>query len=167
MKIGTVDLQKLFTEYPGTKKAQEKFNTLAKKKQGDLVDLKTEVTDLDKELRTNQSLYTKKQIQEKQYVIQKKAEDYQRKENEVLSELKVKEGEMTQDIFAEIKKVVSTVAKNKGVDLVLDQKKAIYLRDGIDLSDAVLKEYKNIVTESSDETEPKKDELKKEEEKKK
>jgi outer membrane protein len=156
LKVGTVDLQKLFTEFPGTKKAQDKFNELAKKKQKDLADFKQELTDLDKDLRKSSSVLTEKQRKDKQYMLQKKAEDYDRQQNEVLTELKGQENEMTQEILSQIKTVVATVAKEKGVDLVLDGEKAVYVRDGIDLTDSILKSYKTLDLDSKDDTDSKK-----------
>jgi len=38
MKVGTVDLKKIFNEYPGTKTATKKFTVMAQKKQKDLQD---------------------------------------------------------------------------------------------------------------------------------
>jgi len=149
-KIATVDLTKLFTEYPGTKKAQEKFQTLAKKKQDDLVDMEKEIRDLDSDLKKSASVLTKKQRKDKEYLFQRKYEDYQGKKNEIMSELKVKEGEMTQEILSQVKAIVATLAKAKGFDLVLDGEKAVYVREGTDLTPEVLKSYKDLPSDSTD-----------------
>jgi outer membrane protein len=150
LKIATVDLQKLFTEYPGTKKAQDKFNALAKKKVDDLGDQKKEIQDLNDDLQKSSSILTKKQRKDKQYILQRKMEDYQAKQGEISNELKAKEGEMTQEILTQVKAIVAGVAKAKGFDLVLDGEKAVYVREGTDLTPEVLKSYKELPSDSAD-----------------
>jgi len=149
-KIATVDLTKLFTEYPGTKTAQSKFNTMAKKKQQDLIDLKKEIDDKKDELDKTSSVLTKKQKKEQAYLLTKMEQDYLQKENEVMTELKNQETQMTQDVLSQIKAIVAKIAKDKGCDLVLDAEKTVYAKDSVDLTDDVLKSYKTMKADSSD-----------------
>ncbi|HEY5038841.1 MAG TPA: OmpH family outer membrane protein [bacterium] len=156
MKIGTVDLQKLFKEYPGTVKAQKKFSAMAERKKKDLLESESDLKDLEKEIKSSSSVLSEKQKKQKADVYKKKAQDLYLAEQQVQNDLQVKEAEMTQTILDEIKGVVATVAKDKGADLVLDSEKTVYVKDGVDLTDAVLKSYKKSDTDSKDDTDSKK-----------
>ena len=63
--VGIVDLQQLFKEYPGTKKAQKKFNAMADKKKQDLTDAAEELRDLEKQLKDSGSVLSKKENETK------------------------------------------------------------------------------------------------------
>ncbi len=153
LKIGTVDLQKLFTQYPGTKKMDEKFNGLFKKQMDDLAAKKRELSELNEELNASKSVLSKKKLKDKTYLLQKKFEDYQKQEADLQVEVNNKKLEITGDILSKIKAIVAGVAKDKGVDLVLDSEKTVFARDGVDLTDAVLKNYKKAAADSKDEDE--------------
>jgi outer membrane protein len=148
-KIATVDLAKLFNEYPGTKAAQDKFNAIADKKQKDLVGEEEELADLDKDLKKQSSVLTASQKADKEYILKKKLEDYTQEKNQVLAELKDDENTMTQDILTQIKGIITTVAKDKGYDLVLDSEKTIVVNNPVDLTDDVIKAYPASVPDSS------------------
>jgi outer membrane protein len=147
-KVGTVDLQQLFKEYPGTKKAQKKFNAMADKKKQDLTDAAEEIRDLEKELKNSGSVLSKSEMKKKQEAYTTKARAFQDQENQVQSDLAAKEQEMTQALLGEIKIIVAKVAKNDGIDLVLDADKTVYAKDATDLTSDVLKSYKD--SDSSD-----------------
>ncbi len=156
MKVGTVDLQKLFKEYPGTVKAQKKFNAMAKKKAADLKEAQEDLKDFATELRSSDSVLSAKQKRQKQNELDAKQNTYLQQENQIKMELAAKENEMTQSILEELKAIVASMAKDKGVDLVLDSEKIVYLNGGIDLTDAILKSYKKSDSDSSDDTGTKK-----------
>lgn len=143
MKVGTVELKKLFSEYPGTKSAQKKFVAMAEKKKKDLVESEQELSDLQKELKGSSSVLSAKQRKSKEAEYKTMLQDLQQKETTVQNDLQTKESEMTGAILDEIKALVAKAAKDKGVDLVLDSEKTVYVKDGVDLTQDVLKSYKS------------------------
>jgi outer membrane protein len=149
-KVATVDLQKLFKEYPGTKAAHDKLSTLAQKKEKELLPAKKELEDLDAELKNSASVLSSKQKKEKQYLLEKKYEDFKQQQTQVENDLAAKEADMTQGILGEIKTVVAEVAKDSGVDLILDADKTVYAKDSQDLTDAVMKKFKSAAPADSD-----------------
>jgi outer membrane protein len=148
--VGTVDLQQLFKEYPGTKTAQKKFNAMADKKKQDLTDSAEEIRDLEKELKDSSSVLSKSEMKEKQEEYATKAKAFQDQENQIQNDLAGKEQEMTQALLGEIKVIVAKVAQDKGVDLVLDSDKTVYAKDATDLTPDVLKNYKSSDSSDSD-----------------
>jgi len=139
LRIGTVDLKKLFNSYPGTEKAQTKFKALANKKQKELSDPEDELTDLQKDLQGSGSVLSAKEKKRKIAEYQQKLQEYTQLKGRISNDLANKESEMTQSVLDEIKVIVADVAKDKGVDLVLDGEKTLYVNGGIDLTDAILK----------------------------
>jgi outer membrane protein len=148
--VGTVDLQQLFKEYPGTKAAEKKFNTMADKKKQDLTDAAEDLRDLEKELKDSSSVFSKKEMKAKQQEYATKAKAFQDQESQIQNELANKNQEMTQSLLTQIKAIVAKVAKNKGIDLVLDEDKTVYAKDATDLTADVLKNYKNSDSSDSD-----------------
>ena len=148
--VGTVDLQQLFKAYPGTKVAQKKFNEMAEKKKQDLTDAAGELQDLEKELKDSGSIFTKKELKDKQNELMTKEKAFQDQQNQIQNDLAAQEQEMTQALLGEIKVIVAKVAQNKGIDLVLDSDKTVYAKDSTDLTPDVLKNYKSSDSSDSD-----------------
>lgn len=142
-RVATVDLQQLFKEYPGTKKAQKKFNEMADDKKQKLTDEADEIRDIEKSLKDSSSVLSKKEMKAKQEEYATKAKAFQDEENQIQNDLAAKEQEMTKTLLDEIKGIVAKIAKNDGIDLVLDAEKTVYAKDAVDLTDEVLKSYKS------------------------
>ncbi len=147
-KVATVDLQQLFKEYPGTKKAQKKFNAMADEKKQKLTDEADEIRDIEKSLKDSGSVLSKKEMKAKQEEYATKAKAFQDEESQVQNDLAAKEQEMTKTLLEEIKGIVAKIAKNDGVDMVLDAEKTVYAKDAVDLTDEVLKSYKSSDSDS-------------------
>lgn len=155
-RVATVDLQKLFKEYPGYDTAQKKFKDMAEKKQKDLQESAQDLQELQNELKSSSSVYSAKQKKQKETELKQKAHDLDTAENEARTYLASKESEMTQTLLDEIKVIVANVAKDMGVDLVLDSEKTVYVNGGTDLTDNVLKSFKKVDADSSDDSGSKK-----------
>ncbi len=157
LKVATVDLKKLFNEYPGTDKAKSKLKALADKEEKDLYDSDQaqSLKKLEKELSNSGSVMsdTKKKLKQEEYNT--KLQALQKQENEIRSELADKETEMTQSLLDQIKTIVSKVAKDNGADLVLNAENTVYVKDGVDLTDAVLKNYKSLNLDTKDDSDSK------------
>jgi outer membrane protein len=156
LKVGLVDLKKLFSEYPGTQQANSKFKKMAEKKQKELSEPEEELTDLQRQLEGSSSVLSAKQRERKATEYKKKLQEYAQLKGQMQNELAAKEAEITQTILDEIKAIVSEVAKSQDVDLVLDSEKTVYAKGGVDLTEAVLKNYKKMETDSAENSDSKK-----------
>lgn len=143
LKIGVVDMQKLFNSYPGTQKAKDKLADFEKKKRDDLSDSAQEIKDLEKDLSDSNSVLSEKQKARKTSEYKTKMAAFSQAQEEAQKEVMAKESDMTQTIIGEIKDLVATVAKNKDIDLVLDLDKTVYAKDAVDLTDEVSKSFKS------------------------
>lgn len=138
--VATVDLQKLFKAYPGTAKAQKKFDALAKDKKAELSSSEKILTKLQKELKDSDDL-TEKQKTAKQKEFQDEAQTYQDLKTHLQNELSDKQQEMTQSVLDEIKVIVNKVAAKDGVDMVVQTSDVVYMKTDMDLTDEVLKSF--------------------------
>lgn len=143
LRIAVVDMQKLFNGYPGTATAKDKLKDLEKKKMDDLQDTAQELKDLEKELTDSSSVLSEKQRAKKEKEYRDKKAEFDQDQSDAQKELMNQENTMTQDIVDKIKTIVAGVAKDKGIDLVLDQDKTVYARDAVDLTDDILKSFKS------------------------
>ncbi len=140
LRIAVVDMQKLFNSYPGTQSAKDKLKDLEQKKMSDLQDTAQEVKDLKSDL-SDSTVLSEKERARKEKELQEKEATLEQAQNDAQKELMNQESEMTQDIVDKIKAIVAGVAKDKGIDLVLDQDKTVYAKDAVDLTDDVLKTF--------------------------
>ncbi len=138
--MATVDLQKLFKAYPGTAKAQKKFDALAKDKKAELSSSEKILTKLQNELKNADDL-TEKQKTAKQKQFQDEAQTYQDLKTHLQNELSTKQQEMTQSVLDEIKVIVNKVAAKDGVDMVVQSSDVVYMKTDMDLTDEVLKSF--------------------------
>ncbi len=155
-KIATVDLQKLFKEYPGYDKAQKKFKDMAEKKQKDLQESAQDLQELQGEIKNSGSVLSAKQKKQKEAELKQKAHDLDLAESQARTYLASKESEMTQTLLDEIKVIVADVAKDKGADLVLDADKVVYINGGLDLTADILKSFKKMDVDTKDDSDSKK-----------
>jgi Skp family chaperone for outer membrane proteins len=143
--VATVDMQKLFKEYPGTLPAQNKFETLTQSRKKDLVDSEKILENLKEELtgpRADDLTTAEKTEKGKEY--DEKRQDLLDLQSRIQNELAQKEQEMTQAIVGKIKMIVAAIAQKHDVDLVLDTKDTESLQSGLDLTDEVLAGFKNV-----------------------
>ncbi|MEK9727910.1 MAG: OmpH family outer membrane protein [Candidatus Margulisiibacteriota bacterium] len=126
--IGTVDLQKVFISYNETEKARKDFE----KKQSEL----------------RKELEKKQKTLEKAQKNNKKPEDIQKLVEEIQEELQPKQEELIKlnnelmaSIRADILKSARKVAKEYGIDIVID--KQAVLSGGFDLTDFVIEDLNN------------------------
>jgi len=145
--IATVDMQKLFKDYPGTPPAQKKFDAYTQKQKAELVDSQKILVKLQKELEGNTTLSDSAK-QEKLKAFQDESQNFQDEKTRIQNDLAVKEQEMTQAIVGKIKDIVATVAKKDKVDLVLDASDTVNAKNAVDLTDEVLAAFKTVSADS-------------------
>lgn len=136
-KVAIVDGQKLLQAYPGVQKALKKIEAVTEKRNKELAG------DAD-ELKTLQKEFQEADADDKaklQKTFDKKAKAFQEKKDKMQAELDAQKRELLAKASNEIKALISKVAKDHEVDLVMDSEKAFYEADGIDLTEEVLKSY--------------------------
>lgn len=148
--VATVDMRTLFKEYPGTFRAQQKFDDMAQEKKQDLADSEEALSDLQKELSAPKNTFSSKERRRKEKEFEEETQDYENEKNRIQAELDERNQEMTRLLMGRIRDVVSGIAKKEGVDLVLDSNDAVVVKGRMDLTDEVLRSFAGMKPDQTD-----------------
>ena len=126
--IGVVDLQKVFVSYKETDKARKDFEKKQKELRDELEEKQKTLEKAQKDNKKPEEI--QKLVQEIQEELQPKQEDLIKLNNELMASIRA-------DILRSAKKV----AKDYGIDIVID--KQAVLHGGFDLTDFVIEDLNN------------------------
>jgi outer membrane protein len=137
LKIGIVNLDRIFREANSAKTAQTKLEQEFGKREKDLNDVATQLKTLsDKYEREAPTLSeTQRATRQKQLVDQDR--DFQRKRREFQEDLNARKNEELQQVIERANRVVKTLAEAEKYDLIVQE--AVYVNPKHDITDKVLK----------------------------
>lgn len=135
LKLGWLDVGKVFDEYKKTKDLDASLEKDAKAKQSERDKLVSEITRLRDEL----ELLSEKGKQDKQVIIDEKVKKLQEFDRVTRNELKKERDDMVTDILKEIDKVVQDYGKKQNYDMILNDKVIVYKTDALDVTQDILK----------------------------
>jgi len=139
LMVGYVNIMEVLSNYSGYKGAKLRLEKAMKAKQAELQGMEQELMELQQEYEKKKSILSEKARKEKQYIMQKKLEDYQNVQQLANRELAAKEQQMTEVLLDELRDYIAQVAKKEGFDLVLDKTAVLYEKsDGADITKLVL-----------------------------
>ena len=134
LKVGYVDLAKVFDEYKNTKTAEKALEEKGKAKEVERKKLMDEL----KKLTDDQALLSEKAKAEKQSAIDAKKKAVQDFDAQARNDLTKERNDSLGVIMKDIEKVVNEYAKASGYDLVLNSRTLLYGGEEYDLTSAVL-----------------------------
>src|SRR6266446_5223362 len=122
LKIGFIDSERIFSEYAGTREAQQSFNREVQELTKTAREKKTEIDDLQRKLDSQGPMLSEAKRDEQNQVLQKKIADY--------------------DAF--VHKIVTTFGSDEGYSIILDAADGniIFGDRTLDLTDRVLEQLK-------------------------
>jgi outer membrane protein len=138
LTVGYVDIEKVFNQYEGTKKAKDK---LQKEVQVEQAAMQKEKADIEKtlgDLDKKSSIMDKKEVAKQKDALEERYKKLQEKMMEVQQRLLAKEKEMTSNLVDEIRAIIVKIAKDKKYDYVFE--KNMLLFGGDDITPYVIKE---------------------------
>jgi len=135
LKIGYIDVSKVFDEYKKTKDSDKSLEKETKVKQEERDKLVSEVRRMRDEL----DLLSEKGRRQKQTEIDKKVDSLKAFDRETARELTKKRNEMVASILKEIDDTVKAHAKAQGYDFVLNDGVLLYKQDSMNITDGILK----------------------------
>jgi outer membrane protein len=139
LKIGYVDIARIFDQYSGTQKAKLVLEKEIKAKQDTIQKMSDEVKNLRESLENQQATVSVDDKKSKAQEIDRKAQELQKFTEDSENELSKKESEFTQTILAKIYAAVQQVGKEKSFSLILDKSNVIFGIDSWNITDDVLK----------------------------
>ena len=137
LKIGIVNLDRIFREANSAKSAQTKLEQEFGKREKDLNDVATQLKTIsDKYEREAPTLSeTQRTTRQKQLVDQDR--DFQRKRREFQEDLNARKNEELQQVIERANRVVKALAEAEKYDLIVQE--AVYVNPKHDITDKVLK----------------------------
>ena len=135
LKIGYVNLAKIFDGYERTKASEAALEKQGKLKEDELEGRMAEL----KKLRQNLELLGDEAREAKSREIEEKAEELQRFRNATARDLGRERDRTARDILKAIQDGVGSYAKANGFTLVLDSRSLLYATPAQDVTDGVLK----------------------------
>ena len=133
-KIGLVNLNRVFKEYEGTKSQEAKLEKISAEKQAERERIVSEIRNMRDELALLNDANREKQRQ----AIEEKLKGLAQFDQQARDLLREQREEAIQALLKEIEGIVNDVAKQKGLDLVLTDRAALYFTPGIDITQEIL-----------------------------
>ncbi len=148
--VGVVDMQELYKQYPGTTKAQKKFDELAQEKRQDLADLESALRDLQGVLSDPKGALSSRERKQKEKEFEEANQNYQEEKNRIQNELQERNQEMMEKLTVRIKDVIIGIAKKYQIALVLNKNDVVGVKNGVDLTTEVLRTFAELKPEATD-----------------
>ncbi len=137
LKVGYADIVKVFNDYQKTKDYEKILDEKKKKKEEEskLEEKKNEIIKMQDKL----ELLKDKEKEQQKEKIKKAVNEYRDLEAQIYSDLKKESDEKMKEIIDDINNAISNYAKSKGFDLILNKSAILYGKEGIDVTESVLK----------------------------
>lgn len=142
-RTGTVDMARLFAEYPGTKAAQARYEAVAREKERLLLKEGEDLAARRAEFKRDQASMKAKERKAAEKDLQARSQALEKRKEEYLAEMKEREDRMSKELVREIRALVAQAAQRRKVEIVFDQEKIVYARDAVDLTLEVLESFKS------------------------
>jgi outer membrane protein len=141
VKVATLDFQKALLETAEMKKEQAQMEARYKKPQADIAKLQADIADLQKQLQTMGDKLKPEVQQEMVASGTRKQRDLQRLTEDLQADVERDRNEILARGRDRIEAVVTKVAEEKGVDLVIDAGSLFYSKPALDISKDVTAAY--------------------------
>lgn len=143
MKIGYINSEMIFTEYEGTKVAQEKFNKEVAKWEQDASKMQKDLKDLKDQLDKQSLLLSAERKKELEDSLNTKMVAYQeflQKKFGQKGEALTKNEELTKPILERIQKIIDKIAADENFDFIFDARAGglVHAKATYDLNKRVL-----------------------------
>lgn len=135
LKIGYVNLAKVFDGYERTKTSDAVLEKQGKEKETELQGRMNEL----KKLRQNLELLNDDARESKAREIEQKADELQRFRNATARDLRRERDKIAKDILGEIQTAVEAYAKANGFSVIFDERSLLYGQPTYDLTDEILR----------------------------
>jgi outer membrane protein len=136
IKIGVVDITRVFDEYPETKKATQALNKEYEEQKVRIDVLQDEITRLEDELKN--IMLSEEERERKKAMIEQKRKKLQELTTQAEQELLEKERKLTRKIIKKIYKAIKHLAEEKGISIVVDKAGVLFSSPELDLTEEVI-----------------------------
>ncbi|MEK9148453.1 MAG: OmpH family outer membrane protein [Candidatus Desantisbacteria bacterium] len=135
MNIAFIDSQRVFSGHPETKMASEALNKEVEQRQTELKVAEEEILAMREELTKPLSEEARRR---KEATIKVKLEELEKSRQSALSSLEERRTKLEAQINKKIYETIEILAKEKGIDLVLDKNSVIYGTSTSEITDEII-----------------------------
>jgi len=146
-RVGVIDPQAVIEKSKAGSRALAGLKEHAQARETVMKNDQKELEKLQEELEASKDKLSAEEQKRKQERFSQRFQEWQKRGQEFQAELGQKQKELVQEYMKKIQEATSIVAKRHGFDVVIDKgsestlKIAIYHRDGLDLTNEVVKEF--------------------------
>lgn len=137
VKIGFVDIQRLFDQAPISVKAKKKLEAEFSKRESDLQKLNKQIKTQQEALEKNGANMSESERRNKERDLADLNRDFQRKQREFREDLEIRSNEVNAIVFERANKALKQVAEAEKYDLIVQD--AAYFNPRIDITDKIIK----------------------------
>jgi len=146
-RVGVLDPQTVIEQSKSGSRALAGLKEHAQARETVMKNDQKELEALQEDLKASQDTLSAEEQKRKQERFAQKYQEWQKRGQEFQAELGQKQKELVQEYMQKIEEATSIVAKRHGFDIVIDKgsestlKIVLYQRDGLDLTNEVVKEF--------------------------
>ncbi len=141
-KIGYVDIKKVFENYEKAKKVQESFMKEVDAEQKNMDKMRVEIENMQKDYEKKKDIMKPEERTKKENELKLKIQEFSKKWTEVKQKLDEKGNQLEEQLFNEVKAVISDYAKKNGYSIVInsfDPRLILYGDASADLTEEIIK----------------------------
>ena len=136
VKIGFVDVEKVFNEYEKTKQNDSSLKEKGKQKAQERAGIVAEI----KKQKEEMELLSESGKAEKQAIIEEKLKELKNFDEDTKNALRQERDEVLKEIFQDIKNIIDVYGKDNGYTFILNEKALLYKTDTLDVTNEIVKQ---------------------------
>jgi outer membrane protein len=137
LKIGYVNIQRIFRDAPAAVKAAKKIEAEFSKRDQDLQQMAKQVQGLQETLEKNAVTMSESERKTKEKDLNEQSREFQRKQREFREDLNLRQNEENAAIIEKANKAIMQLAESEKYDLILQD--AVYHSPKLDVTDKIVK----------------------------
>ena len=155
LKVGFLDLQRIFTESEAGKKAKADIDAIEKSKKAVIEEKVGVLKKIEEEVTKQSSVLSAEAKKAKEEEFEKLQWDIQRLVAEAQAELQKKGDELTNAIFKDVSDIVDAVRHDEGYAIIFKSEVALSAKKEFDITDLIMKRLNESKGKPKEETKEK------------
>ena len=145
VKIAVIDMQKILNESVAYQGVVEQFENIRRKHRNKMTKLEDEIRDSENNLFKQKNIISKESYAEKVQELSKRINEIKAQKNNDVKRFEVSFEKATNKIQKALIDVLSSIASNKNLDLVMAKSQVLLVGNNIDLTDIAVKELNKVL----------------------
>ena len=145
VKIAVIDMQKILNESVAYQGVVEQFENIRRKHRNKMTKLEDEIRDSENNLFKQKKIISKESYAEKVQELSKRINEIKAQKNNDVKRFEVSFEKATNKIQKALIDVLSSIASNMNLDLIMAKSQVLLVGNNIDLTDIAVKELNKVL----------------------